>query len=224
MHVQTTTMDPRIARVHYGDYMARCRKHRADRKAKRDEEAKVLGKAMRRLQIEKTQMEKEDLQLLLAYKALLKAGTRLIHLPNVIREGGWTKSWLPKLAIARANAKQVTFFTSGGRPYFEAGPWEHKQNNVVKTTPSIFPAEVTNETWRKNNNHPLKAVALVPAVPPQLRPDDLSQYHILWEAEWTFQAPGDPILLSKVNDDMYAIVAQWDLTPLEQRILESRTL
>lgn len=224
MHVQTHTMDPRIARVHYGDYMARCRKHRAERKAKRDEEAKALGKAMRRLQIEKSQMEKEDLQMLLAYKALLKAGTRLIHLPNVIRDGGWTKNWLPKLAVARANAKQVTFFTSGGRPYFEAGPWAHQQVNVIKTTPNIYPAEVLNETWRKNNSHPLQATALVPVVPPQLRPDDLSKYHILWEAEWKFQAPGDPILLSKVNDDMYAIVAQWDLTPLEQRIMESRTL
>jgi hypothetical protein len=57
-----------------------------------------------------------------------------------------------------------------------------------------------------------------------LRPDDLTHYHILWEAEWTFRAPGDPILLSKINDTMYAVVAQWDLTPLEQLVLESRQL
>jgi hypothetical protein len=152
----------------------------------------------------------------------LEKGTRLIHLPNVIRDGGFDKHWLPKLAIARANAKQVNFY-AGFSPHFE-GPWESKVNQRIDITRSVFPAEVTNDTWRKNNNHPNHATALVPAVPPNLRPDDLSKYHILWEAEWTFQAPGDPILLSQVNDNMYAIVAQWDLTPLEQRILESRTL
>jgi hypothetical protein len=223
MHVQTLTMDPRIARIHYGDYMNRCRKHRADRKAKRDEQAKHLGKEMRRLQIEKTRMEKEDTQLLLAYKALLKAGTRLIHLPNVIRDGGFDKAWLPKLAVARASAKQVTFWP-GNNPYFEGSPWEHRVDHRVKITPNVFPAEVRNTEWREGQRHPNKATALVPAVPPHLRPDDLTKYHILWEAEWSFQAPGDPILLSQVNDDMYAIVAQWDLTPLEQRILESRSL
>jgi hypothetical protein len=223
MHVQTLTMDPRIARVHYGDYMVRCRKHRADRRAQRDERAKELGKEMRRLQIEKTQMEKEDHQLLLAYRALLKAGTHLIHLPNVIRDGGFDKAWLPKLAVARASAKQVTFW-AGDHPYFDGAPWESKVDHRVLVTANVFPPEVRNSTWRKENRHPNKAVALVPAVPPQLRPDDLTKYHILWEAEWKFQAPGDPILLSKVNDNMYAVVAQWDLTPLEQRILESRSL
>ncbi len=223
MHVQTLTMDPRVARIHYGDYMKRCRKHREERRAKRDTEAKRLGKEMRRLQIEKSRMEKEDTQLLLAYKALMKAGTRLIHLPNVIREGGWTKDWLPKLAVARASDKQVNFFC-GDTPRFEGGPWMSGVDQSVGITPNIFPAEIRNAEWRKNHSHPSRATALVPAVPPNLRPDDLTKYHILWEAEWKFQAPGDPILLSKINEDMYAIVAQWDLTPLEQRILESRTL
>lgn len=223
MHVQTLTMDPRVARIHYGDYMKRCRKHRAERRAARDAEAKRLGKEMRRLQIEKSRMEKEDTQLLLAYKALMKAGTRLIHLPNVIREGGWTKNWLPKLAVARASDKQVQFFT-GNAPYFEGGPWMSKVEQTIRVTPNIFPAEIRNPEWRKNHSHPSRATALVPAVPPNLRPDELTEYHILWEAEWSFQAPGDPILLSRVNEDMFAIVAQWDLTPLEQRILESRSL
>lgn len=223
MNVSTITEDPRIARIHYKDYMERCRKHRAVRAAQRAEKAKRLGKEMRQLQIEKSRIEREDFQLLLAYKALMKAGTQLIHLPNVIRAGGWTKNWLPKLAIARATAKHVNFFASRN-PYFEGSPWESKVDNYVRMTPNIFPAEVTNETWRKNNNHPTVAQALVPVVPAHLRPDDLSKYHILWEAEWTFNAPGDPILLSKVNDDMYAVVAQWDLTPLEKLALESRTL
>lgn len=222
MNVQTTQMDPRIARIHYRDYMDRCAKHREERKARLAEEAKRTGREFRRIQLAKSQLEKEDRQLLLAYKALMK-GQRLLHLPTVIRDGGWTKEWLPKLAIARANYKFVRFHT-GAAPYYAAGPWESKVKGDVTFTRSVFPAEVTNAEWRRNNRFPASAQALVPTIPPNLRPDDITKYHILWEAEWQFQAPGDPILLSQVNDDMYAVVAQWDLTPLEQRILESRNL
>ena len=41
-------------------------------------------------------------------------------------------------------------------------------------------------------------------------------------AEWQPRAPVDPILLSQVNATLFAVVAQWDLTPLEQRVLEGR--
>lgn len=223
MQVETIQMDPRIARIHYKDYMERCRKHRDVRKSEVDAKAKEAGRALGRARIEKTLMEKEDLQLLKAYKALMKAGTRLLHLPTVIRSGGFDKAWLPKLAVARASAKSVVFY-AGWTPYFDGSPWESKVNNRVDIPRGIFPAEVTNEAWRKDNRHPNRATALVPAIPPNLRPDDLTKFHILWEAEWSFRAPGDPLLLSQVNDNTYAVVAQWDLTPLEQRILESRTL
>ncbi len=223
MNVSIIQMDPRIASIHFRDFQIKCRKHREERKAKLNEEAKRTGREMRRIQIAKTRIELEDRQLLLAYQAL-KKGQRLIHLPTAIRDGGWTKDWLPKLAVARASAKQVTFHT-GSSPYFSGGPYESRVEHNVNMTRSIFPAEVTNSTWRDNNRHPARATALVPTVPPALRPgDDLSKYHILWEAEWKFKAPEDPILLSQVNDDMYAVIAQWDLTPLEQKILESRTL
>lgn len=225
MHVDIIQMDPRIARVHYSDYMKRCRQHREEREKKRRERAKELGKEMRRIQIEKTQMELEDRKLLSAYKALMK-GQRLIHLPTVIRDGGFNDKdhWFPRLAIATADAKEVSFscwgpsFTSLGRPWGLKGKAED-----AKIPHSMFPAEVTNRDWRTRNNHPLDTRALVPAVPPNLRPDELHKYHILWEAEWKHRAPGDPILLSRVNSEMFAIVAQWDLTPLEQKILEGRT-
>lgn len=220
MNVQTMAMDPRIARVHYGDYMVRCRKHREERKTKLNEEAKRTGKELRRIQIEKSRIEKEDRQLLLAYKALMK-GQRLIHLPNVIRDGGFTKQWLPKLAITRADATQCVFY-AGRQPRFEARPWTNGSPSPITINTPMLPGEVLDSDWRTRNSHPNQATAIVPTVPPNLRPDDLSQYHILWEAEWTFKAPEDPILLSRVNDTMYAVVAQWDLTPLEMRILESR--
>jgi hypothetical protein len=101
-------------------------------------------------------------------------------------------------------------------------PWRARDLRRCVRVNRGLPSELTDIEWRNRNEFPKKAHALVPSVPPQLRPDDLSKYFILWEAEWTAKAPVDPILLSPVNDTMFAVVAQWDLTPLEQRVLEGR--
>jgi hypothetical protein len=71
--------------------------------------------------------------------------------------------------------------------------------------------------------------ALVPPIPIQFRPreQEIRNYFVLWEVEeWTpFQslarAPADPLLLQRIAHPIYTVVAQWDLSPLEQRLLES---
>lgn len=70
--------------------------------------------------------------------------------------------------------------------------------------------------------------ATVPDIPFHLRPEgDISNYFILWEvAEWRSvyqppRAPADPLLLERIAHPVYVVVAQWDLTELEQRILEA---
>lgn len=68
--------------------------------------------------------------------------------------------------------------------------------------------------------------AIVPTIPPRLRPPhNLSGYHILWEAEWGQEdvlPPGDPALLRHLGGDLYAVLAVWDLTPLERSVLAGR--
>lgn len=67
--------------------------------------------------------------------------------------------------------------------------------------------------------------ATVPEVPFHLRPDDLSAYFILWEVpEWReayypTRAPADPLLLERIAHPIYVVIAQWDLTELEQKLL-----
>lgn len=67
----------------------------------------------------------------------------------------------------------------------------------------------------------------VPPIPFHLRPNgDAAKYLILWEVEeWkefrAARAPGDPFLLERIAHPIYVVVAQWDLSELEKRILES---
>jgi len=68
---------------------------------------------------------------------------------------------------------------------------------------------------------------IVPTIPFHLRPNgDADKYFILWEVEqwdeWRpSRAPGDPFLLERIAHPIYVVVAQWDLSELEKRILES---
>ncbi len=72
-----------------------------------------------------------------------------------------------------------------------------------------------------------KYETMVPAIPFHLRPNgDASRYFIMWEVDkWSEvrprSPPGDPLLLERIAHPIYVVVAQWDLTELEKRILES---
>jgi hypothetical protein len=74
--------------------------------------------------------------------------------------------------------------------------------------------------------------AMVPIVPPKHRPGNgrfhLGSYLVLWEVdEWTWSVspppPGDPALLRHVAGDIYAVLATWDLSPLERLVLSGRS-
>ncbi len=85
------------------------------------------------------------------------------------------------------------------------------------------------EEERKNSKRWFKSYysSIVPAIPFHLRPNgDADKYFILWEVEkWeeyqAVRAPGDPLLLERIAHPIYVVVAQWDLSDLEKRILEN---
>ena len=72
--------------------------------------------------------------------------------------------------------------------------------------------------------------AMVPICPPEHRPagtSTLASFQVLFEVdEWQWQGrpepPGDPALLKHVGGDIYAVVATWDLSELEQLVLSGR--
>ena len=65
-------------------------------------------------------------------------------------------------------------------------------------------------------------LAIVPIVPLHLRPKfNLSNYSILWEADWT-AVPHDPLLLRQLKGDLWIVLAAWDLTEVERAVLSQR--
>jgi hypothetical protein len=49
---------------------------------------------------------------------------------------------------------------------------------------------------------------------------DLSKHFVLWEVEsWDFAPPIGPMLLRPIGGNLYAVIAQWDLTDIERMII-----
>ena len=172
---------------------------------------------------------REDEQIMRGYRALAK-GMQIIDLPATIRQGGsvvippqWrngTPLWAPRLAIMRADQPWCHVFTDdhGRVEFHHAGrPKTGERRNYISLPAGTLPPPgLTTGSW-------WTARAMVPPVPPALRPaDNIGNYHVLWEAEWQRVAPQDPALLKHIGGDLYAVLAVWDLTELERAVLAGR--
>lgn len=159
-----------------------------------------------------------------AYAELAK-GTILLNLSDAIRSGGYFPDGLPKLAIARADRPEVFFRQSGGT---ESALFTCSKNPTRGELPYVTTLERVVDLQRKPPNGYMQGFALVPMVPPDVRPKtgQLREWHILFEVEKWYAspkhmaAPTDPLLLRHIGGELYAVLAEWDLTPVERMILE----
>ena len=172
-----------------------------------------------------------------AYRELAK-GTPLIDPIAAIRECGWRADSRPVLAIARADlihcrwemGRHSRWFDSDTRQY--KGPWapmEWRFTGLKAKEPSRTPREghgkrfTVPDVATQPPGEPKAGRTMVPMVPPDVLPPrgcDLSKHFILWEVEsWDVSPPTDPILLRPIGGDLYAVIAQWDLTEIERAII-----
>jgi hypothetical protein len=207
MDVPVIEMDPEAAEQAFKEYREAVRSTAKEKYAEARNEYERLDRAIMR-----------------GYKEIAK-GNSLLRLSDALRAGGveeitW-KDWegktraatFPRLAIARADARHV--FCAGvhrdGTVIFHADDrWSRRRADQIRVD-GVF-----DEVQTSTNSHR----AIVPTIPPPLRPPHkLSGYHILWEAEWDLSAPVDPMLLKHLGGELYAVLAVWDLTELEQAVL-----
>lgn len=167
----------------------------------------------------------------------LALGKKLIDVGKAIREGGFDDEMRPRLAIARADRRQICFlwrtFDQSGSFNANLSEWSgHQHESLIERVNFNRRHGVRkyHDAERTRMYQPdIKAFALVPMVPPQLRPKaPLSQFHILWEVEqWADQRigakpPVDPYLLQRISGDIFEVIAEWDLTEVERLVMEGR--
>jgi hypothetical protein len=167
----------------------------------------------------------EDRGIMMGYQALAK-GRTLVNLDDVFRSCALDARGRPWLAVGRAHWRwchlQAKNIRAGGGNYvrrwlFAMNPrylWGNGRMGVVAVPlPAVSQVNPTEQQWR----------AMVPLIPPNLRPTEtaLRNYHVLWEAEWE-TVPADPLLLRHLTGSLYAVLAAWDLTPLERAVLAGR--
>lgn len=151
----------------------------------------------------------EDRAILRGYNQVIR-GRKLIQLSKVIAAGGADEQGRPRLAVMRADERLCyVVFGSDGSLGFRASEFHRS----IRTE---FPGgTMPSGKWGR-------AQSIVPLIPPRHRPADaLSNYHILWEADWK-EVPSDPALLKHLGGDLWAVCAVWDLTALEIAVLGGR--
>lgn len=182
----------------------------------------------------------EDEEIMRGYKALA-AGKTLIHLSRTMSAGGtyeyhWRSGWtdeshtsvLPRLAVCRAHVRTAYTDAISRDGSLEMRSKEevagHNTFDRVRFAERTFPSHELHDQWVRDDRQRFRA--MVPIVPPALRPGfGLHNYHVLWEAEWALsrpEPPADPALLKRIGGDLYAVIATWDLTELEQAVLSGR--
>lgn len=157
----------------------------------------------------------------------LAEGRALIDLAEVFRHVELHEDQSPRLAVARADRREVKFTW---RPYgthvsfdsqLSTGPHSpsmHAEVDLGREHGVVAPAGYART---------LSGYSLVPLVPADVRPETgkLRDWHILWEVEhWSMRPQSavpdrDPLLLKHVGGTLYAILAAWDLTDLERAIM-----
>lgn len=159
---------------------------------------------------------KEDAALMRGYKALAK-GRQVLDVHDAFRQAGVDARGRPRLAISRADLPRVFMvrWRSGAVCFSRRAEWWREAGTAfyrIKFPDGTLPA----------TENRVEAVALVPIIPPRFRPvRALRGYHVLWEAEWQ-DVPRDPLLLKHLSGALYAVLAVWDLTPLERAVLRGR--
>lgn len=165
------------------------------------------------------------------YSALAE-GTPLIRLDEAIRNGGFFDDMRPKLAIARADREQVFFRWNAHSTtaQFNANK-SHRWGRQFESL--MCDVDLKQQHGMKYSggkyDKTVEGFARVPAVPADARPatGQLRDWFILWEVEewadkpFTAEPPRDPFLLKHIGGQLYAVLAEWDLTELERAVMGS---
>jgi hypothetical protein len=154
----------------------------------------------------------------------LVADKRVLVLSETIQNADRDAKQRPRIAIARADQKQVCYsrsrYTNVER--FEVvGAHRASRDRVVEVL-------VGPNTPAFPDVYHIDGYALVPMTPPDVKgARDLSKLFVLWEVTWSdtriATTPDyDPYLLKRIADDLYTVEGEWELTDVERAVMSGR--
>ncbi len=153
-------------------------------------------------------------ELMLAMYRQIAAGRQVVNAFNLLTGGGVDELGRPRLFLARANWRRVVWRDTGQGAGkfrdFSKGFWDRGKRHILELPHNTLPRKqtTTDDAW-----------SVVPSIPPLLRPRGrLDGYIILSEAAWQ-AVPKDPALLRPIKWPLCAVLAVWDLTELERKVL-----
>ncbi len=166
----------------------------------------------------------------------LKQGKKVIDVFEVMQKAGTNMSYEPKLAISRAGFPIVYFLkqASGSGSFgnklnesWYSNKWLEdragEQINLPSGTFENWPTELDENKQQRVMDKVVKTK--VPIVPAHLLPNGkLENYYILWEArEWAALPPKkDPFLLRRLSTNLFVVLAEWELTAIEQAVIRGQ--
>jgi hypothetical protein len=153
---------------------------------------------------------------------LIAQGRLIIQAIESVRLAGVGDDGFPKLALGRADQKiQRVIVRSDGSAVMGPTTWRGRRQAAARMTKFEWAVGAFPPRPRSDMR---VGEAITPLVPLPLRPKRaLENYHILWEAEWSRAVPHDPFLLRRLGQgDLWLVLAQWDLSPVERAALATR--
>lgn len=223
MNVETITMEPEAALEQLKAY-----------------KAKLKGKMIARAN---THM-KEEYQTAIDTLRQLGNGYPILDIEEAIKNAPVDEMERPRLAIARADCKQVQFC------------WRENKNDACFTSSDDDDDREHLTFWNKISSKNIElnmgrqhhfqklsnwegktqmypatiyAYSLVPLIPPSVKLSAKAEnFHILWEVEkWSEketkpEPDKDPYLLRRINSTLFAVVDEWELTELERLVMKHR--
>lgn len=197
-------------------------------KAEVEQELADLEKALEKGYISKKNKIVQDL---LQVYAHLKYNGKIVDVNLAFSKVGLDGNQDPKLAIVRADARfcYLYKYNHGGaifskEPYTNWRTYPKKGIGDIKLQVGAFAfADLDDETrYRKT---------VVPFIPPRVNLAVSTRilpqhYHIIFEpASWSKsepRPPRDPILGKMLTANLFGVLATWELTELEAKIVEGR--
>jgi len=162
----------------------------------------------------------------------LKRGRKLIDIFEVMLRIGVNDTEEPRLAISNCNWKTVEFrkLMNGAGVFKEfIDNWKDSWKNTIDFPEKTFkvwsPNESSGSVRFESNIKNQRLKTKVPVIPAQFLPKGkLENYYVLWEVDKWEEIPKrkDPILLKRINKNLFAVLAVWKLSKLEQSIIRGR--